>query len=85
MTTVSLESRFDRSVAVIIGIDKYENGIPPLKTAVNDARRLAAMLADLHNFEVRLFLDEDASHKRLIDLLKTQLADELGPDDRLIF
>ncbi|MFT7506503.1 MAG: putative caspase-like protein, partial [Gammaproteobacteria bacterium] len=85
MISKSIESRFRRSVAIIIGIDKYENGIPPLKTAANDARRLASTLHDLHNFEVRLFLDEDASQQRLSMLLNDQLPKELGPDDRLIF
>jgi WD40 repeat protein len=85
MISKSVESRFRRSVAIIIGIDKYENGIPPLKTAANDARRLASTLHDLHNFEVRLFLDKDASQQRLSMLLNDQLPNELGPDDRLIF
>lgn len=85
MISESIESCFHRSVAIIIGIDKYENGIPPLKTATNDARRLATTLKDLHNFEVRLFLDEDASKQRLSKLLNEQLPNELGSDDRLIF
>ncbi|PHS13267.1 MAG: hypothetical protein COA86_17315 [Kangiella sp.] len=85
MISETIESRFRRSVAIIIGIDKYQNGIPLLKTAANDARRLATTLKDLHNFEVRLFLDEDASKQRLSKLLNEQLPNELGPDDRLIF
>ena len=84
MTDSSIESRFGRSLAVVIGIDKYESGIPPLNTAANDARRLATMLADQHDFEVRLFLDEDASHERILGLLTEQLPQELGSDDRLI-
>ncbi len=84
MTESALGSRFGRSVAVVVGIDKYESGIPPLRTAANDARRLATMLADQHGFEVRLFIDEDASHERLLALLTDQLPEELGPDDRLI-
>lgn len=85
MNSKTIESSFHRSVAIIIGIDTYENGIPPLKTAANDARRLATMLKDLHNFEVRLFLDQDASKQRISKLLNEQLPNELGPDDRLIF
>ena len=85
MISETIESRFRRSVAIIIGIDKYENGIPPLKTATNDARRLATTLKDLHNFEVQLFLDEDASEQRLSKLLIEQLPNELSAEDRLIF
>ena len=32
---------FTHSVAILIGIDAYGSGIPPLTTAVNDATRLA--------------------------------------------
>lgn len=85
MTSEAIESRFHRSVAIIIGIDNYDNGIPTLKTAANDARRLAATLKDLHNFEVRLFVNEDASKQRLNQLLNQQLPNELGADDRLFF
>ena len=81
----SIASRFGRSVAVVIGIDNYGNGVPPLKTAANDARRLASILADTHGFDVRLFIDEDASRERLTELLTHRLPEELGPDDRLIF
>ena len=31
---------FTHSLAVVIGIDAYKHGIPPLTTAVNNARRL---------------------------------------------
>jgi hypothetical protein len=31
---------FTRSLAVVIGIDRYQNGIPVLQTAGNDARTL---------------------------------------------
>ncbi len=35
---------FKRSLAVVIGINQYVNGIPELKTAVNDANQLALIL-----------------------------------------
>ena len=85
MISEAIESRFGRSIAIIIGIDNYENGIPSLKTAANDARRLATTLNELHNFEINLFLNEDASKERLSQLLNEQLGNELGADDRLIF
>lgn len=34
---------FTRSLAVVIGIDAYGGGIPPLTTAVNDATALAEL------------------------------------------
>ena len=30
-------SVFDRNIAIVIGINQYQNGIHPLKTAVPDA------------------------------------------------
>lgn len=39
---------FTRSLAVIIGIDAYANGIPRLTTAVNDAARLAHTQDEIH-------------------------------------
>jgi hypothetical protein len=36
---------FTHSLALLIGIDAYGNGIPRLTTAVNDATKLAELLA----------------------------------------
>ena len=36
---------FTTSLAVVIGIDEYGHGIPALRTATNDARRMAQTLA----------------------------------------
>jgi hypothetical protein len=45
---------FSHSRAVIIGIDAYGGGIPPLPTAVNDATRLAEVLKTEHGYEITL-------------------------------
>ena len=34
-------SDFTHSLAIVIGINAYANGIPPLTTAINDATRPA--------------------------------------------
>jgi hypothetical protein len=52
-------AEFERSLAVIIGINAYHNGIPVLETAGNDARRLADILCNQHGYEVFLFVDEE--------------------------
>jgi hypothetical protein len=41
---------FERNLAVIIGIDAYEQGIPPLTTAANDAKELARLLQKDHQY-----------------------------------
>lgn len=39
---------FTHSLALLIGIDAYANGIPRLTTAVNDATRLAHTQVEIH-------------------------------------
>jgi hypothetical protein len=76
---------FARSLAVVIGIDRYCNGIPSLQTAVNDALVIAARLSEQHAYEPCLLLDEDATLDRLTTLLTWELPAQLGPDDRVFF
>jgi WD40 repeat protein len=76
---------FTHSFAVIVGIDAYENGIPTLKTAANDARELGALLSERHGYESRVLVDKDATLARLNTLLTQELPAEVGPDDRLLF
>ncbi len=76
---------FTHSIAVVIGINTYGRGVPPLRTAVNDARRLGEILARQHGYDVIHLLDEDATGARLVSLLKHDLPARVGPDDRLVF
>ncbi|MEG5172817.1 nSTAND1 domain-containing NTPase [Microcoleus sp. B3-D7] len=84
-----------RSLAVIIGIDEYIKGIPPLQNAVNDAKKMAELLTEKYQYEVLLLLDSDATLSRLNDLL-TAFEQKIVPfpdgkkvkveaDDRLLF
>ncbi len=84
-----------RSIAVVIGINQYENGIPPLKTAVNDATKLANILETQYQYQVLRLLDTAATYAELNHLftaLENQtlpLADgstiQIQPDDCLAF
>lgn len=76
-------SDFQRSVAAIIGINDYGNGIPRLNTAVNDARQLAELLRNKHNYTVHL-LTEDVTKTRLTDFLRLQLPGEIDQVTRLL-
>ncbi|KYC38379.1 hypothetical protein WA1_36970 [Scytonema hofmannii PCC 7110] len=83
---------FQRNFAVIIGINDYSNGVPPLETAVPDARELARILED-YKYTVRRLLNQDASLEGLNQLLaafhaqKLPLAQEvdLNENDRIVF
>ncbi len=87
-------ANFDRNLAVVIGIDRYQNAsIRNLSTAVSDANAIAALLEQSYNYQqspkqpsvIRLF-DEAATLARLQDLLHHRLPNELNPGtgDRLI-
>ena len=84
-----------RSLAIIVGIDQYINDIRPLENAVNDAKKLAALLTEKYQYNVLLLLDADATLSRLNDLLAA-LRQKILPfpdgkevklesDDRLLF
>lgn len=88
-------SDIKRSLAVVIGINEYVNNIPPLQTAVNDAKQFAKLLTDKYEYEVLLLLDTEATLSHFSDLLagfteKTLLFPEgkqvqIEADDRILF
>jgi len=85
MPEVSTSRPFSRSLAIAIGIDQYAHGIPPLGTAVNDARRVADVLVSQHGYETIALFDADATRARIVTLLKEELPARVGPDDRVCF
>lgn len=76
---------FANSIAVVVGIDRYRDGIPELRTAANDARRVGAILRESHGYDVIELLDDDASQDRLTTLLTRELPGKVGADDRVFF
>jgi WD40 repeat protein len=79
-------SEFSRSLAVVIGIDDYRNGINSLQTATNDAREIARILEQEHNYDqVWLLLDAQATRTALEQLLEQILVEKIQADDRLFF
>jgi energy-coupling factor transporter ATP-binding protein EcfA2 len=78
--------KFSRSLAVVIGIDQYRNGINQLQTATNDAREIARLLEKEHKYDrVWLLLDEKASLQGLQQILDQLLAEHVRENDRLLF
>ncbi|MGH7998898.1 MAG: hypothetical protein ACREPR_05580 [Brasilonema sp.] len=68
--------KFNRSFAIIIGINNYENGIPALETAAPDALKLAQIIQEQHQklkqqyqaqnkYEVQLLLNQRVTLKKL--------------------
>lgn len=76
---------FERNLAFIIGINNYRNGIYPLKTAVNDAKKLVEILREKHGYQVWVCLDEVATFTNLNKLLEKTLPEQVTENDRLLF
>ncbi|GAX39609.1 WD-40 repeat-containing protein [Tolypothrix sp. NIES-4075] len=70
-----------RSLAVVIGINEYGNGIPALKTAVNDAEQIAATLTSKYEYQVLLLLDSDANSDKFKSLLTALEQQKLPSSD----
>ena len=75
---------FDRSLAVVIGINLYGNGLSPLKTAVADASAIAQQLKQDHEYEVITLLDQDANLQALQTLIQQELPSRLTSNSRLL-
>ncbi|WP_414584743.1 caspase family protein [Scytonema sp. PCC 10023] len=76
---------FSHNLAFVIGINNYKNGISPLQTAINDAKKLVEILQEKHKYQVWVYLDEDATLNNLNHLLEKTLPQEVKSDARLLF
>ena len=76
---------FTRSLAVVLGVNAYQNGIPHLRTAVNDARAVASLLEQRHGYDVLLYTDTEVSLSNIRALFGERLRADVGAGDRLLF
>ncbi|AKG20277.1 nSTAND1 domain-containing NTPase [Calothrix sp. 336/3] len=84
-TPVQTNTGFERNLAFVIGINNYQSGISPLKTAVNDAKEIIKVLREKHGYEVWVCLDEVATLSNLNKFLEKTLPENLTENDRLLF
>ena len=82
---LSKEKIYDKSYAIIIGIDEYET-ISDLDYAVNDAVAIKEMLINQFNYaqeDIKLLINEDANKDNIVDALSdiSLLANE---NDRIV-
>ncbi|MER8512129.1 caspase family protein [Mesorhizobium sp. M1060] len=84
MSSSSRIEGFSRDLAFIVGIDRYTNGVPELRTPVADATSLAGVLRDKHGFKTKVVVNDKATIVRLRRSLKA-LSRYVGPDDRVLF
>ena len=67
-------TNFTHNLALIIGINHYQNGIAKLKTAKPDAETLADLLRDKYQYQVELITDgDDTERKPTLEELKNLL------------
>ncbi|HEX7312954.1 MAG TPA: caspase family protein [Pyrinomonadaceae bacterium] len=78
-------SEFNRNLAIVIGIDEYENGIPKLRTANRDAKALSRILKKRHGYDVIFRADHEATLPGLKRLIEEELPLMVQPDDRVLF
>ncbi|MFZ4622547.1 MAG: PEGA domain-containing protein, partial [Bacteroidota bacterium] len=81
----SARRSFDRTWALIIGVDQYGNA-SPLKFAVNDSKAMRDVLVKNYGVNPKNLIelyDEDATKEKIIGSFE-RLVNETKPDDRVI-
>ena len=73
---------YGRSLAVVIGIDAYTH-LGRLNGAVRDAKAVQKAL-EARGFQVKAFLNEDATRIRLEEYLRDELSEVARTDDRIV-
>ncbi|MGA8090296.1 MAG: caspase family protein [Terracidiphilus sp.] len=69
--------------ALVIGIDDYAAPLPKLKTAVNDAKSFAGLLANKYGFQVTTLLNHDATRDKILDAI-TRFRKSLAENDSFL-
>jgi WD40 repeat protein len=80
-----LKDKFTQHIAVVIGINDYGDGVPPLDTPIHDAEKLSKILKEKHGYEVISLLNKNANLTALLDLLEVDLPKLLTDQDRFLF
>jgi energy-coupling factor transporter ATP-binding protein EcfA2 len=80
-------SEFKLNLAVVVGINDYQNGISTLGTAKQDAEAISAILEAEYQYQVHLFTDATATQSTLKAWLETDLpiAMKKATPSRLLF
>ncbi|WP_144053268.1 caspase family protein [Xenococcus sp. PCC 7305] len=84
-----MSKSFDRSIAIVIGINEYQNGIAPLQTPVSDAIAIATILSESYqyhlihpDFNSGVILNEYAKKEQLKNLFTDILPNQIKPTNR---
>jgi len=85
VTTVSYQPRYEKSYALVIGIDNYKHdSVPDLETARFGAEAVAEVLRDTYRFDEVVALYDAAATWEAISDAYTGLRARTKPDDRFV-
>ncbi|MEJ5378189.1 MAG: DUF1566 domain-containing protein [bacterium] len=73
---------YDRSWAVVIGIDNYQHW-PHLQAAVADAKAMAQRLREMGFEPITYLANAEATRDRILTEIGTRLSRDTGPNDRV--
>jgi hypothetical protein len=74
-----------RYYALVIGINNYPSPMHELKTAVADAEAVSSILSDRYGFEVKLLVNADATHTRILEAIRNYKKTLKENDNLLIY
>jgi uncharacterized caspase-like protein len=85
MATTVYQPRYDKSYALVIGIDSYKHDVVPrLKTARLGAEAVARVLQEQCQFDEVVSLPDEEATRAGIEDAYTALRARTGPDDRFV-
>jgi formylglycine-generating enzyme required for sulfatase activity len=77
---------YNKSWAVVVGINHYAHDLPRLGNAQNDAQAIAEILSDQYHFdEVHTLYNEQATQRAIMSWLRDKLPEGTQKNDRVIF
>ena len=81
VTQTSVKDLYNKSYAVVIGINKYEKW-PQLEGAIADADIIAKALKDSGFDKIIMIKDEEATQRRILSVLYDEIPKQITEDDR---
>lgn len=79
---LSMSVMAQKTYVVAVGIDKYQNpNVNPLATSASDAKGLAHFFHDYNGAHVFMLLNQNATRKHILKVLKTEFAKSTYKDE----
>ena len=82
MSALTYQPTYEKSHALVIGINDYGPDLPPLQVAVQDAEAVARSLGDDLGFDVVLLRDQEGTRDAILENVNNTLS-HAKPDDRV--